>query len=306
MNEHTNALVTISQALASQEMQSQLATMLPSNVPLDRFTEVTMMAIRQNPDILHADRPSLYDACLVLARRGLLPDKKEAALVVFSTNVGTYDQPRWIKQVQAMPMVEGIIKEMGKADVKVYANSVYANDKIRLWNDDDGQHILHEPVAFGDRGERIGCFAAGKMADGRTYVEAMSNEDIAKVRSRSKQKDSKGNPTGTWKSDPERMEQKSALHRLRKRIPILDTSDALQNLKDYEDESDTDLSNDAIPPEREPKEDTVSADGTAVGGSLPPNGATRRPRALQSVVDQAKQAEMPAPPTAEYEGDDII
>lgn len=316
----SNALGSVTQALASPAMRAQLEHMLPSNVPIDRFTEVTLMAIRQNPDVLQADRQTLYDACLQLARRGLLPDKKEAALVVFPTNVGTRSQPKWVKVVTQMPMVEGIIKEMGKAGVKAYAMSVYANDQIRLWNDDAGQHVLHEPIMFGDRGARVGCYAAGLMPDGRTYVEAMNNEDIAKVRARSRQKDDNGNPTGTWKTDPERMEQKSALHRLRKRIPILD-DDALQNLKDMEEETDIDLKNDGLPPNRPVSEEAGSAERAE---STAQASTSRRPRALQSVVDQANQTNKgpytfvkdeytgigkPDPPEftpGEYEGNDLI
>jgi recombination protein RecT len=311
MNE-SQAMVTIASTLASPDMQNQIAHMLPKNVPIDRFTEVTLMAIRQNPDVLQADRQTLYDSCLQLARRGLLPDKKEAALVVFNTNVGTYEKPQWVKQVQAMPMVEGIIKELGKAGVRAYAVSVYEKDDIRLWNDDDGQHVLHTPKMFGDRGARVGCFATGKTNEGRVYVEAMSMEDIAKVRSRSKQKDKQGNPTGTWKSDPERMEQKSALHRLRKRIPILDDAEALQNLKDFEEESDIELS-----PSQEGENSSRPEGGAPISDSESPPPISRRPRALQSVVDQTKEPAMEKlsnfvkearenPDGEGYEGEDII
>ena len=308
MNE--SALVTITQTIASPQMQSQLASLLPKEVPLDKFTEVCCMAIRQSPEVLEGDRQTLYDSCLQLARRGLLPDKKEAALVVFNTNVGTYDQPKWVKMVQAMPMVEGIIKEMGKAGVRAYAVSVYEKDTIELWNDDKGQHVKHKPVVFGDRGARVGCFAAAKCPDGRTYVEALSMADIEKVRSRSKQKDKKtGAPTGTWKSDPERMEQKSALHRLRKRIPILDNADALQNLKDMEAESDIELTNDGLPSSPPAKEETGSAERAE---STAQASKSRRPKALQSVIDQVKpSASAEALDAAhasvdEYQGDDII
>lgn len=271
MNE-PQPLLVISQALSSPEMRGQFLSMLPKNVEVDFFTEVTMMALRQSPELLQADRQTLYDSCLTLARRGLLPDKKEAALVVFNTKDGN----QWVKKVQALPMVEGIIKEMAKAGVKAYAVSVYKNDFIKFFNDDAGQHVNHEPVVFGDRGERVGCFAAGRTTDGRTYVEAMNNEDLAKIRSRSKQKDTNGNPTGTWRSDPERMEQKSALHRLRKRIPILDNAEALQDLKDLEEESDIDL----IDPETQVTPEEIKAHTEELLAKA------RRPRALQAVVDQ--------------------
>lgn len=312
MNE--NALVTITQALTSEAMQQQLMTLLPKNVPVDRFTEVATMAIRKNPDILNADRQSLYDSCLTLARRGLLPDGKESALIVFNTNVGTRQQPKWIKQVQSMPMVEGIIKEMAKAGVKAYAMSVHANDTIDIWADDDGQHVKFKPVVFGDRGERVGAFAAAKDALGHTYVEAMNMEELEKIALRSKQaRENNGQKVrgGTWATDPERMEQKSALHRLRKRIPILDDA-AAQVLKDFEDESDIELETTELrgaPGNPEPSARWAPPDGTAPEQSGAETTASphpaRRPRALQAVVEQAKQAEAPQVPE-EYQGEDII
>lgn len=310
MNEN-QALVTVVKTIASPEMQQQIQTLLPKDVPLDRFTEVVQMAIRQDPEILKADRQTLYDACLSLARRGLVPDKKEAALVIFSTKEKTPNGEIWVKKAQAMPMVEGIIKELAKAGIKAYAVSVYEKDHIELWNDDDGQHVKHRPVMFGDRGQRIGCYAAGKMTDGRTYVEAMSLEDIAKVRSRSKQKDSQGNPTGTWKSDPERMEQKSALHRLRKRMPI-------EHLDMDDDEPEIVFNQ---PPTGEGQAKASEFTHTEVGidgkGSYTQKTGEekRRPRALQSVVDQAREPQVPEVPTTpnppeygndEFEGEDIV
>jgi recombination protein RecT len=238
-------ITEVSKVLRSEDVQRQVKSLLPPSVTPDRFTEVTITAIQNNPDVLEADRDSLYRACLSSARRGLLPDKREGALVIYNTNVGTRDQPRWMKMVQFLPMVEGIIKEMAKAGIKAYAVSVYENDSISFWNDDEGQHVRHEPVVFGDRGKIVGFYAAA-MAEGRPYVEAMSLEDVAQVARRSKQNNTDKSTGqilygGTWKTDFDRMGQKSALHRLRKRLPITD-EDALENLKDMEEASDIDLS----------------------------------------------------------------
>lgn len=315
MNE-SQAMVTIASTLASPDMQKQIQTLLPKNIPLDKFTEVTLMAIRKTPEVLEADRQTLYDACLSLARRGLLPDKKEAALVVFPTNIGTREQPKWIKVVQEMAMIEGIIKEMAKAGIKAYAVSVYANElpNLQFWNDDFGQHVKHIPIIFGDRGERMGSFAAASTPDGRTYVEGMNMAELEKTALRSKQakKDKNGNKTrgGTWLSDPERMEQKTPMHRLRKRIPILDTSDALQNLKDFEDESDIELE----PQKSQPESAAPSLESGSPEPNLGSRGVASRPRALQSVVDQVKAVIAEPQNTVlsnidssgEYQGEDII
>lgn len=286
---NTSPMQMVVAGLTDERMQKSFKDVLPPNVTVDRFTKVTLTAIQASPEVLEADRQSLYQACVHAAARGLLPDKKEGALVVFNTKV---PDGSWVKKVQFLPMPEGIIKEMAKAGVSAYAVSVYSKDELEIWNDDDGQHVRHKPVIFGDRGERLGTFAAGKTKEGRSYVEAMNMDDIARVRSRSKQKDKEGNPIGAWKTDTERMEQKSALHRLRKRIPMVG-----YEFND-EDDSDVDLS--------QPTEAVVATQPAEPVPEPPPQ--KRRPRALQAVVDApAVQQEPPQPPPPDdtFDGDVI-
>ena len=227
-------IAQVTGTIRSPEMQKQLSTMLPPSINIDKFTEVAIQAISSSPEVLEADKDSLYRACVASARRGLLPDKKEGAFIVFNSNVGTRDRPQYMKMVQFLPMVEGIIKEMTKAGIRAYAVSVYANDAIRFWNDDAGQHVMHEPMVFGDRGEMVGVFAAATTADGRPYVEAMSIADVMRIAAKSKQcrlnNDASVALGGTWKTDFERMSQKSPLHRLRKRLGIADDLEEMTDI----------------------------------------------------------------------------
>lgn len=284
---NNNALMIVSKAIQAPQMRDQFVQMLPKDVPVDRFTEVALMAVRQSPELLDADRQTLYDSCLQLARRGLMPDKKEAALVVFSTNVAPKGaKPDYVKKVQAMPMVEGIIKEMGKVGVKAYATSVYENDTIEFWNDDDGQHVLHKPKVFGGRGKRLGAFAAAKMLDGRTYVEAMDMDELERIALRSKQaRENNGVKTrgGTWLSDPERMEQKSCLHRARKRMPII----GLESLDD--DDINLDAPQPASPPAQ--SEQSRSAPNVPAGESGGTAGGDPQPPVSMTAENSAQQAD---------------
>ena len=297
MNEN-RALVQVTQALADPEMQGKFVQMLPAEVPVDRFTEVVMMAIRQTPELLDADRQTLYDSCLSLARRGLLPDKKEAALVVYSTNVAPKgQQKRYVKKVQEIAMVGGIIKELGKVGIKAYAVSVYTNDQFDFWNDDDGQHVKHKPVVFGDRGTRIGAFAAGQLPDGRTYVEAMNMQELERVALRSKQawkdKDGVTHRGGTWVSDPERMEQKSCLHRLRKRMPVELPPEGEDDFDQSANQADPtgDQTDMGIPISEQNQ--ALESDSAGDHVQAPPrqNGGKKRPRGLRAVIDQVKEPE---------------
>ncbi len=272
MNE--NALTTVCRAIADPAMTDKFRSVLPPSVSLDRFTRVTITAIQQNPAVLDADRQTLYSACVNAASRGLMPDGKEGALSVFNTKVNS----EWVKKVQFMPMVEGIVKEMAKAGVKAYAVSVYQNDEIDFWNDETGQHVKHKPIVFGERGERIGALAVATDADGRTYVEAMDLDELARVMAKSKSKDKDGNPVGPWRDSPERMEQKTVLHRVRKRVPIIGHDDLVERMQedeaaDYET-ADTRAGAITTPPAEAPSPPTAE------------KATKKRPRGLQVVIEQ--------------------
>lgn len=263
-----NALTTVCRSLADPAMAEKFKSVLPAGVSLDRFTRVTITAIQQNPSVLDADRTTLYNSCISAASRGLMPDGKDGVLSVFNTKVGG----EWVKRVQFMPMVEGIVKEMAKAGVKAYAVSVYANDDIEFWNDETGQHVKHKPVVFGERGERIGAMAVATDTDGRTYVEAMNMEELARVAAKSRSKDKEGNPIGPWRDSPERMEQKTVLHRVRKRVPIIGHDDLVAQMQE----------DDAADYETAEQQQPISA----VQEKAPAPAAKKRARGLQAVVEQ--------------------
>lgn len=289
MTDNKQALVEVVRAVQSEGMQAQMKQLLPKNISLDRFTAATIAAISNFPEVLEADKDSLYRACVNAAKRGLLPDKEEGALVLFNTKVNVGGREVWVKQVQFMPMVKGIIMEMAKAGIRAYAVSVHASDKISMWNDDEGQHVHHEPQTFGERGDLVGVFAAAKDLTGRTYVEAMAKKDIEQVRARSKQKDDQGNPKGTWKSDYDRMAQKSALHRLRKRLPIVSDDGEVYDMEDESAPPST--AEVATPAAATPAHSPPQLDAPkqAAQDEVLKPARGRRPKVMDQVMAQAKK-----------------
>lgn len=226
MSQPENALAVVCKTIATPEFQQKVAQALPPGISLDRFTRTALTAIQIKPDVVRAERQSLYNSIVTAAQQGLLPDGREGAIVLYRAKDGN----NWVEKAQFQPMVAGVIKRFGEAGILAYAASVYANDKIRVWNDDTGQHVTHEPVMFGERGAFIGVFAVARTSDGRTYVEAMTLQEIDKVKAASRSKDRDGNTVGPWKDWPERMAQKSALHRLGRRVPFTGPDDAAARL----------------------------------------------------------------------------
>lgn len=228
-----NAMELVCKSIQSSEFKAKVSEALPKGVDVDRFTRTTLTAIQNNPAILECDRTSLYNAIVRCAQDGLSPDGREAVLTQFNTKVGN----EWVKKAVCMPMVFGVIKQLGKAGITAYAASVYEGEDIEVWNDEVGQHIKHRPDPFATDRKLVGVYAVARTDKGVTYVETLGLAEIDKIRRASKSPDK-----GPWAEWTDRMAQKSALHRVAKRMPILD-----QRLADALRREDDDLTPDHEP-----------------------------------------------------------
>jgi len=85
-------------------MTGEFRNALPSHIKPEKFQRVVMTVVQQNPDLMGADRRSLLASCLKCAADGLIPDGREAALVIFKTKINE----QWVSAVQYMPMLAGI------------------------------------------------------------------------------------------------------------------------------------------------------------------------------------------------------
>lgn len=209
-----------------EKMGEQFAVALPSHIKPEKFQRVVMTAVLSDPDVLRADRKSLMESAIRAAQDGLLPDKREGAFVVFSTKKKTDGRDEWIKAVQWMPMVGGIIKRIHQSgEIKMLtARVVYGGDHFRTWIDDTGEHVEYEPSEEQDTSVVRRVFAMATTVDGAVYVEPLSSKDVEKIRNVSKQKD-----RGPWSDWWEEMAKKSAIRRLAKRLPLsVDLHDLIQ------------------------------------------------------------------------------
>lgn len=189
---------------------------LPAHVTVEKFSRVAMTAIQNTPDLADADRKSLFGAIVRLAQDGLLPDGREAALVIFKTK---NKSGGWDAKVQAMPMMAGLLKKVRQSgDVsKVSARVVHEHDEfsINYGFDDEIKHV--PPPLDKPRGKAIGAYAVAVLADGSRYIEVMSLEDIERVRAVSKSKDNQYGPWVQWWGE---MARKTVFRRLSKWLPM--------------------------------------------------------------------------------------
>lgn len=189
-----------------------------TGVDESKFIRVCMSAAATNPGLREADHDSLREACIACATDGLLPDGKEAGLVVFNRNLGNKQKPNWVKQVRYMPMVSGILKMIrNSGKVKsIVVNMVCENDAFDYSVDStSGEHLEHRPKVFGERGPVVGVYAMANLDDGSVLVEIMNKGDVDKVKSCSKSAD-----YGPWKEFYDQMAKKTVIRRLSKRLPM--------------------------------------------------------------------------------------
>lgn len=199
------------------QRREDFAPSLPSHIAPERFERVVLTAVNLNPDLLKADRRSLYNACAKSASDGLLPDGRDGALVIFNTK----DGDGWIKKVQWMPMVAGIIKKARQSGeiASLGARIVYQNeiDQGRFAHKviDGIPKVDHDPILWGDRGKPVLVYSFVQFKDGMVDFEFLHADDVAKIRNVSRSKDK-----GPWKDWEEEMWKKSAIRRHAKRLPI--------------------------------------------------------------------------------------
>ncbi|MEN9885748.1 MAG: hypothetical protein RL758_326 [Pseudomonadota bacterium] len=188
---------------AIEKMAPQFKAALPAHVSVDKFVRVTLTAVQTNPNLLEADRRTLFAAATKAAQMGLLPDGREGAIVTFKN------------QAQWMPMVAGIMKLVrNSGEISTWSvQAVYENDNFDFCLGDE-EHITHKPALF-NRGKLIAVYSIVTMKDGEKSREVMSVEDVNQIRARSR-----SGQSGPWVSDFAEMAKKTVVRRHSKRLPL--------------------------------------------------------------------------------------
>jgi len=188
---------------AIEKMAPQFKAALPSHVPVERFVRTTLTAVQTNPQLMQADRRTLFAAATKAAQMGLMPDGREGAIVTFK------DQAQW------MPMVAGIMKLVrNSGEISTWSvQAVYENDSFDFCLGDD-EHITHKPT-LASRGKMIAVYSIVTMKDGEKSREVMSVEDVEAIRRRSR-----SGQSGPWVTDFAEMAKKTVVRRHAKRLPL--------------------------------------------------------------------------------------
>ena len=220
LRESTQQLVSVVQ---SESYQQKFKQMLPPDVDVGRFTAVIIRAVQEDPNLAkpETDRASLLLACQRAAQDGLIPDKREGALVMYG------------KQVQWQPMILGLRKILATSGFDIRAEVVCENDTFD-YDLGDNPTITHKAPPLGQkRGAVIGAYAIATGDDGRKYRAVMDRAEIDKVRNVSRSQN------GPWKDWFDEMAKKTVAKRLIKTLPI--TNDRLRAAIDNDNATDIDF-----------------------------------------------------------------
>jgi recombination protein RecT len=240
-------------------MKDQFKACFPSQHHVDRFIRVVMTAVQQNADLTAPNlRTSFYSACMRCAQDGLMPDGREAALVIYGgQNPG----------VQYQPMIEGLMKKLRNS------GEIVGAPKVHVWKEHDtfdyhlgdDERISHKPL-IGERGMTMGAYSIVTLKSGGISREVMSIAEIKAIQARSRSPNK-----GPWQTDFDEMCRKTVFRRHYKKLP---KSTDLDNVLKADDETFVPYENGT----------GVVAQPQAKQGSTAAEPAQRRPAALAAVA----------------------
>lgn len=290
-----NTAVTVREAKQDlvnniERMRPQIAASLPPGVDPERFTRVAMNAIQTMPELLdpQVERQSVYNACLRAAQLGLMPDKREGAIVIVSEKRKVNGQDTWVKVAQFRDMIGGLRKLASEFGFDLIARTVYENDHFD-YECGDVESISHKPPKLGEtRGNMLGCYAiATRLRDGQKYRLVMDMVQINKRRDVAQTK-------AVWDKWTSEMGEKTVARALFRVLPLADQGDdaaeRFDRLVTKEDEVEV-------------AGEQASAAAAQQAAQAPAQRASgpRRPRGLDTVAAAGNAQQTPATDVIEGE-----
>lgn len=243
MNAQTNLPAERQQQHPLVKLGTQLETRadefrkaLPSHISPEKLQRTIITAAQNNPDLLTADRQSLITSAMKAAQDGLLPDGREAALVIFVSRFKDGNEWKSKQLVQYMPMVYGLRKKIVQSGeiVSLQTGLVYRAEMEEgafLYEVGLEPPIRHRPMLDLPEEELtddkiVAAYSMAKMKDGTISVEVMRRGEIDKVRMMSQTgatKDRFGKdrtPKGPWVDWFGEMARKTVMRRHSKTLPM--------------------------------------------------------------------------------------
>lgn len=219
-----------------EQRAGELKMALPAHITPEKFQRTILTAVQGDPSLLDADRQSLILACMRAAQDGLLPDKREAAIVVFVENKKVDGGWQKRKVATYLPMVYGLRKkilqsgEVAALEVGiVYRKEYEAGDfYYRVGVEPPLGHKPSFDLTMDDTTDDkiVAAYSIATMKDGTKSYEVMRRFEIDKVREASMtgatrtKKGEARNPAGPWVEWFPEQAKKTVMRRHSKVLPM--------------------------------------------------------------------------------------
>lgn len=241
-----NPIVTLNNQLAQRADQFKMV--LPAHISPEKFQRTILTAAQSDPALLDADRQSFMMACMKCAQDGLLPDKREAALVIFKENKQVSGQWQTRLLVQYMPMVYGLRKKiLQSGEIADIQTSVVYKQEIEggyfVYEEGSERMLRHKPILdpdFDPSDDDLAlAYSFATFKDGTQSFEVMRRGEIQKIQEKSQTgatRDKKGQPrtpSGPWVEWKSEQWRKTVLRRHSKSLPM---SGDLLDVEAHDDE----------------------------------------------------------------------
>jgi recombination protein RecT len=214
---------SVSQAL--QARRAHFKQLLGTDEAADRFVRVVLVALQNNPELLEVEQRSLLLACLKAAADGLMPDGREAVLLVYNERVrGQRGNDYYQRVAQYQPMTGGMLRKLWESGLFAMLDgaAVYERDVFRYQRGDDPrcEHIPYDGEEH--PGQVRAAYFIAKLKTGEVKREVMWRRDIERVRAQSRA------PDGLmWKSYYDQAAIKSVIRRAFKQLPSTPALEAM-------------------------------------------------------------------------------
>lgn len=213
-----------------ERARPNIEAVLPPNITADRFIRTVANAATHNPQLMKADRSTLYLSVMTAAVLGLELDPSigQAYLVPFKG------------KVQCIPGYKGYIRLAEYSGYIVQGNAVRANDVFEYELGLEPK-LRHVPAAgtIEDRGDIVFTYATARHKDNPPVFRVVDVKQIEKIRNRSSgyKAYKSGRISETpWSSDYEAMAVKTAVRALAPQLPLnVQRAHALENAYDTGD-----------------------------------------------------------------------
>src|SRR4029077_8581791 len=192
---------------AVEKRAAKFQEVLPPTIKVQRFVAAARTALLTVPGLLDCEPQSVLMALMRCATDGLVPDGRDAVLVVGQSK----RDGQWVKIAQYWTMVGGLQKiayRSGKVR-RIEARVVYSSDQFTVsFGTNPGlNHLPRFP-----KGEAVAVYAIGTLTSGDPVIEVMDRDEVDAIMRRSKSWDRSANvPKGPWATDWSEMARKTVV-----------------------------------------------------------------------------------------------